>query len=380
MTWLLTTVGTTALTTAAKLVALLGSSATSRLDFSSLTLSSVCDFAYTGIGCGLAIVLARSRPTRGPRRLMSSLIRIVAALIFMGGMFWGFVVRSRLPTRWSDLSPVSETLLVAALALTLATYFHTPEARSRARPRLVRSPSRTGPSEFTGRPGLTGLPRLLVHEYVWSAGLAGFLIVVFGTVVFAGGGLMNSPASYGGFLQMQRLLLFDNATAQTRGTFFDLIIWFSLFMATLASRFTEMIRHLRVLPIGATRLTMLLVGWPALMLATVWAVLLVLHYAVLGGPVASLRPALFLALVGSSALMKALTLRWPRLSGWIFGASISVTPIVRLVDGPSSVIMATLGLGAIVAAAALTHVALRHGSTYRQPPRLRGVAAAQRWS
>lgn len=379
-TWLVATVGPTVLTTAGKLLALLGPGTASSLVFSRLTLSSVYDFAYAGIGCGLVIVSARSHPARGLARHVSVLIGAIGAVALVGGLFWGYAIRNLLPTRWSDLSSATGTMLAAALAVSLAPYFHTPGPAARSILWAPRQHPKTATSRAGRMEGLTGLPRLLVHEYAWSAGLAGFLVVTFGVVVFVTGALMHSPASYGGFLRMQRLLLFDGTVAQERGTVFDLIIWCGLFAATLVSRFPAMIRHLRVLPLRASQLNMLLVAWPALMLLTVWTALLGLHYVVLGQPVASLRPALFIALVGSSAIMRALTLRWPGYSPWVFSLTISVVPMVRLFNGPSSASLAILGLGGIAAAAALNHATLMRSSTYRDRTPAFGVTPARLWS
>lgn len=378
-TWLVATVGPVTLTTAGKLLAQLVPGTPGSLGFSSLALSSVYDFAYAGIGCGLVIVSARSHPARGLARHVSVLIGAIRAVALVGGLFWGYAIRNLLPTRWSDLSSVTGTMLAAALALTIAAYFHTPGPAARSILWAPRQHPKTATSRAGRMEGLTGLPRLLVHEYVWSVLFGGFLVVTFGVVVFVSGALMHSPASYGGFLRMQSLLLFDGAIAQERGQVFDLIIWYGLFAGTLVSRFPAMIRHLRVLPLRASQLNMLLVAWPVLMLLTVWTVLLGLHYVVLGQPVASLRPALFIALVGSSAIMRALTLRWPGYSAWVFGLTISVVPMVRLF-GPSSAALAILGLGGIAAAAALNHATLMRSSTYRDRTPAFGVTPARLWS
>jgi hypothetical protein len=374
--WLVATVGSVMLTTTAKLPVMFLPGG--RLEFSRLLLSIAYDFAYAGIGCGLFAMSAL--PSSGLRRHLWGVINTMRIVACVGGPFWALAIRHRLPTRWTDLSPVTAAMLAGALALSLASYFHTPGlATHLGHPLMKRASStprgrRTGTSRVARGAGLTGLPRLLVHEYAWSTGLGAFLVVTFGAMVFVAGALMSSPASYGGFLRMQNLLLFDDAIAPQRRQLFDLMVWFGLFAGTLVSRFPESIRHLRVLPIGASTLNLLLVGWPLVMLATVWAALLGLHYLVLGQPVASLRPASFLALAGSSALMRALSLRWPGSTPFIFSLSISVVPIIRLINGPSSGLMAMLGIGGLGAAAALNHFTLMRGSTYKRPPQVLGVA------
>jgi hypothetical protein len=385
-TWLVASVGPVVLTTAGKLVARLVPAPAGLLGFSSLTLSSAYDFAYAGIGCGLIALCARSHPASGPRRHLSGIISTMSLVAAVGGLFWGFAIRHWLPTHWSDLSPVTGTILAAALALALAAYFYTPGLEWRTgRPFYTRTtgaarPRQTRDARFSRRAGPTGLPRLLLHEYAFSVALGGFLVVAFGAIVFVTGALMNSPGAYGGFLRMQNLLLFDETVAPQRRQLFDLLIWFGLFAGTLVSRFPETIRHLRVLPIRASALNLLLVAWPLVMLVTVWAALLGLHYAVLGQPVASLQPALFVALAGSSAIMRALSLRWPGYSPFIFSLSISVVPMVRLINGPSSGLLAVLGIGGLAAAAALNHFTLMRSATYRRPPLVLGRVQAQRWA
>jgi hypothetical protein len=285
-----------------------------------------------------------------------------------GGMVWPHLFRNLLPIRWSDLSLSSGMMLAVGLALTVTTYFHTAQPpasgifRTRAAARPVPTDRRSG---FDLMQGLTGLPRLLAREYVFSIGLGAVLVLTCGLLVFGVGTFMRSSEGNESFFQMQHLLLFDPGIAPQRGRVFDLLIWLALFVATLVSRFPEIIRHLRVLPIGALRLNLLLVLWPALMVLTIWMALLGLHLAVLGTPVASLRHGLFLALVGSSAIARSVTLRWPRLSSPFFIFIVSCGPMLRMVDDISAWWFVALGLAGIAAATVVNHGTLMRSATYR---------------
>jgi hypothetical protein len=377
--WLLSTLGVTLLTTAVKLAALLVPQVRESFGFASVMLSSVYDFAYAGVGCGLVILTTRPQPTSGPAHRVSAFVRgLTEVALVLGFMlaWWGsWAVRDALPTHWTDLTAWSTGALAVALGLTAITYFHSPEPPTPSN----RLPGR--PRVKTGAPGfepggLSGLPRLLVPEYAWSTLFGSGLVVAFGGLVFVFGGLMRSPESYGGILQMQRLLLLDDALAVERGRVFDLIIWCGLFAATLFSRFPFIMRHLRVLPVSAFRLNVLLVLWPALMLLTVWVGLVGLHSVVLGRPVESLQPAWLVALIGSSAIARAVHLRWPGSGVWAGTLWICAGPALRLLNGPSSAVLVILGLGGIAAAAALNHATLLRSSTYRRKASAFGIFAA----
>jgi hypothetical protein len=371
-TWMAATAIPTIVTTAGKLASLLlpGGS----LGIVDVLLSSTYDFAYAGIGCGMVVVNAWRTPPRGLRRYLTMACKGICACAFAGGALWGFgAFRGWLPVHWSGLTFASGTMVAGSLVLALATYFHVPGPGTRTGRSLVTRPTRKASGEVRAvssrsrrRAGLTGLPRLLLHEYLWSTLLAGLMVVGAGIAVFVVGALKNSPESYGGVMPMLRLLLLDAALAEQRGRVFDLIVWCAVFSATM-SRIPDIIRHLRVLPVAAARLNMLLVAWPAAMMLTIWVGLVGLHYTVLGRPETALQPAWVVALIGSSAIGRAMQLRWPSLAPWPGILWLCAGGMLRLLDGRQAAALLVLGLGGIVAAAALNHYTLRRSATYRRP-------------
>jgi hypothetical protein len=383
-TWLLAVAVPATIVTAAKLPVLLFSPPAHWLHLSgALALSGLLDFAYAGVACSLLLFLAewRTTPGRG-RALVPGLVSIVALITVMGGgLFWPSLFRRLLPLRWADLSPVSGTILAAALVGSVASYFHAPVPpplgrgiRPSARPR-----TRERGSQVPAAGGLTRLPRLLLHEYRFSLGLGGFLVATCALVLFIAGQVTHYPDSLGGLLRLQSLLLFDAPVIRPRGPF-DLIVWYALVAMTFVGRFPEILTHLRALPVAAWRLNLILVAWPALMLATVWTALLALHFAVLARPVESFQLPLLLALAGSCATLRAATLRWPGVASWIVGLTLIVTPLVRLADGRPHPWLTGLGLAGIAASAVVNHFTLRRASTYKRAAAAVGGVPARSWS
>jgi hypothetical protein len=180
--WLFATVGTTLALLGLKIVTMLLLLVPPSLDFagvspvlsfSTVLLSTVFDFAATGIGCLLVIVatLPPKRSRAGHRLL--AIARDAADMILQLAFFaiWFSAARLSgwLPLRWSDFTPATALALAAALGVTIATWFHTPNPPALARqapvPRAQREPAASHPRCIAG---LSGLPRLLAHEY-WVA-------------------------------------------------------------------------------------------------------------------------------------------------------------------------------------------------------------------
>ena len=290
----------------------------SSFSFATLALSSLYDFAYTGLGCGLIIVATLPRPERGPgatycpcsagppwpccqRECSADGSGAVSLVIGCRSIGRRFTVGAGM-------------VLAAALGLSVATYFHssmplTPANRTSRRPRVEARAPRLTPG------GLSGLPRLLVHESAWTLMAGGVLVIGSVLVVVVAAKYLQSPESLLGLLRSV-LLHVDGTPAPGPGTglqAFILLIIFAVFAASLAARFPDMLRHLRVLPLGAARLNVLLLVWPAVVWLTGWTGLLALHYLVMGRGVVSYHVDALFGLIGISAIVQAMTCDCSRL-------------------------------------------------------------------
>ena len=284
--WLVSTVGATLLATAIKLAAILVPQVRASVSLASVALSSVYDFAYAGVGCGLVVLAIRPQPTNGWRRGVSAVLKGSAEFILPLGMvvaFFGDFMAPHLPTHWTDLTPRSIAVLVAALGVTAATYFYSPMPLTPTNRIQRPARARTGPPRLE-LGGFSGLPYLLVHESAWTLLIGGSMVIGSILVVFAAAIFLHSPEGIVGFLRAL-LLRLDGQVTPAPGDGMDSVIpliGFAVFITSLIARFPTMIRHLRVLPLGAARLNLLLIAWPAVTWLVAWAGLLALHYVVVG--------------------------------------------------------------------------------------------------
>jgi hypothetical protein len=367
--WLFATAGATLVTTAGKLIAMLLHRGSEPGGVSSVALSSTYDFAYCGIGCAVVALATRPRPSRTPWRQLSGVAAGAGDMIVPLASVFAFygiqALRLPLPLRWSDLTPVSGGILIAALGLTAASYFHSPvPARAVAAagsPRADKAPRRVD------RAGLSGLPRLLVHEYCWSLGV-GAALGIGSLLVVLIGAHTRSPRELAAFLRTE-LLVLDGASAGWPGGGTEpvtMLVLFACFAAALAARFSMMMRHLRVLPLGTRQLNALLLAWPLGIWSSVWMVFAALYSAVLGEFPHSFHLPVFVALAGSTALVRALSLRLSGAQNAIaFSALAVVVPLLLLVPLPPAWALIVIGAGGLAAAIALNRAALKQPATYR---------------
>jgi hypothetical protein len=143
------------------------------------------------------------------------------------------------------------------------------------------------------------------------------------------------------------------------------LIWYGFFIGSLAARFPAMLRHLRVLPISAARMNLLLVCWPIAVWLSAGLILFGAASLVLGEIVPARMPVL-LALAGLSALAGALTLRVTGIQRiFLLCVAVGLVPILHAFPVPQSSTLALVGAGALALAAVLNHITLRRSSTYR---------------
>ena len=149
--WLMSTVAAAALTTALQLPGTLVTGA-----WSTWTLSAAMNLLYAGAGC--AVIAARDAHSKGGAPGPITL----AVLLF--GLVSPIAVHASLPPGWLNVGPVHLAVFGAGLAVTAWSAFHTGVTRVPAfRPRPASS---TAVVSATGRDRLSGLPRLLAHEFV----------------------------------------------------------------------------------------------------------------------------------------------------------------------------------------------------------------------
>jgi len=200
-------------------------------------------------------------------------------------------------------------------------------------------------------------------------------------VVMLLAGVVNSQETLADVLRAELRFLDGVATAPSASSVwlaaFGALTWYGFFIGSLAARFPSMLRHLRVLPIGAGHLNLLLVCWPGIVWITAGMLLMLTRYLLLGEALTSANLSLLLALTGLSAVTGALTLRSTGLPR-IFQLSmmLGLVPVLHLLEVPPPSTLALVGLGGLAAAAALNHLTLRRSTTYRiSHPEMAAAAA-----
>jgi len=363
--WLASTVGVTALATTAKLIALLASSRLAA-GFGAVTLSAVYDLAYCGTGCAIVALTTRPRPPDAPWRQMSAAAAGMSDLLLpLGGVAVAAVplFHGALPTHWSDFTAVPGSVLAAALLVTAAGYFHVP-VPARVAPSGEAAPG-ANDRRRTVAGGLSGLPRLFVHEYVFTLAV-GTVLVVGSTAVILVASHVRTFDELVAFLQLE-LGRVDGRNLPPEGGAdpFVVLALLASFGATLAARYPAMMRHLRALPLGSGRLQLLLAAWPTVIWLQVWIAYIGLHYLVSGVMVQSIHAAAFVGVAGLSAVTVAssLYLNGPRHA--VVFSSLLVVPMLLFVGFPPPWTSLAFGVAALVAAIVLNRASLRRGATYR---------------
>jgi len=366
-TWIMSTLVPVAVTAVLKLPGtIVHIAADGVLGFSGFTLSIVMDFFYVGAGCALIAWSGLAGRVRAEVRSRTRLA--LGALTLIGGTFLGFAIHTLLPARWSELTAGHGLFVAVGLALTITGYHHTPPFGARPlRVRLAASP-RTGSPGLNPK-GLAGVPRLILHELLFCSGMGAVLLVTFLGIAVLIDSFSGSLPDTAGFLLRQRLLVFAPGSVrgvQQNAGFFGQAWWFALFMAGVSVRLPDIVRHLRALPLSATHLQTLLIGWPALIWTLVWILLAAGHLALAGpGAIATLRIPLLITMVGLSAAAVAMSLRFQ--SQWaksIWAAAI--VPFSRLVEVESTWWLLALAVVAFAVAITLNRGALMRADTYKR--------------
>ena len=386
--WLLATAVAAAMTTAAKLAAW-GLSGFPPELIAVIALSTLCDLCYGGALLGLLPMLSIARRRREHRlraRLASTSFGI-AALLFIGGVLWPFLLRSRLPIRWIDLSGMPGLVVAAAGALAILAFFQSPAPVARALPARP-SGSATGTTAWRAAPftPFTGIRHLFWFELARTLPLiAGVLtaVVLTGIVmsaVFPG----EEITTIAGHLEFWGLLPFTVASGPfNEGSLLG--VFLLGFFALSSDGFggpgslpMPILRHLRALPLSIARLNLLLHAVPIVGWINVWVVLLIAHGLAVGTPPVSARIELFCLFVGVDAIARAGRLRWrtDRIP-WVLLVMLAGIPLGILLEGPPgpapSQVLIALGLASFGAAIWLNVRTLtRQGAPYAPVPAASG--------
>jgi hypothetical protein len=338
------------------------------MGFSRVPLAAAYAFAYAGAGCVLMMICLAAGSHPRIWRPLGDVLTAITPIVTMGGFYavmWG----SRfLPSQWSELSRSGAVALVSTIGLVTAMYFYSPPVTGKP---PLRAGTRRSAAERAARPvppsRLTRLPRLLWNEYAWTLSIAGGIIALGGIIVIASDTFLNTQHIAAGVVRAQLVRLFDrNSAGPEYG--FGYILWLGLFVVAGVARFGFMIRHLSVLPLRPRHLNAVLVAWPAVVMVSAWAALLLIYVTVVRQPVTSLSLEVLLSLIGLSALTRSITLRWQAMT-------VALVPIVAVVgvlsglplSGPPTPVLAVAGTVGLIAAALLNRGTFRRNATYRRP-------------
>jgi hypothetical protein len=363
-TWFVATIVSTVAATLVKLPAAIAMLIAGDGVFGMLALSGVYDLTAAATACALMTFAMRPPDVNHPWRMR--LLGLLAIVGFVGGALAVLSLHEHLPTRWSHLSPANVGMLVAILAAAAVTFANPPRTAARVGPaRRIRERA-AGYRESRA----AGMPQLLVNEFVWTITMALTLGLSFALIAFVGSTFMGQgPASLIEFLRAQHLLIFERTSEpMTASRPISLLIWFAFFTASLAARFPELLRHLRVLPIGQSSLIALLVMWPAAIWMAFWAGLLALHVSV-GSDIRNVHPDLWIRFVAVSALTQSLGLWLTGRYRWVFQAWPAVfLPLLPLASRAPASIGMPLAIFALAGAIVVTRAALARNTTYTHVP------------
>ena len=363
--WLMMVPGPPVVTTVLTLPAVL---LTGSPSWSGLTLSTVMACAYAGTGCALLAFGGLVSPGHVTRRGYRRWLELPVPLLYLGGPFWSYAFVSALPRQWADLTPLSVPVLLAGVGCAAAAYFYTPSFASRGRRRVRASPA-ARPTAGGRRAALSGLPRLFAHELAFATTMAVNIVSAIAAVSLIVGAYSGSLKTIGAFASRALLPFSPLPARQAVHDFdvFDQLFWYGMFAASVSPRFPEMLRHLRVLPVGAARLHAALLGWPVLFWTLVWLLLALVQGAVTGHGFVAYRPDLLVFFAGLTALAQALVLRFQ--SRWVRSAcGVPILIPFGVLAYRGSPWLFAVAAVMVPAAIALNRDAFARSATYRRVP------------
>jgi hypothetical protein len=381
--WLLSTVVATAAATGGKLLAVLvqsqrgiqledGSTGVGAA-LEAVALSGLCDFAYGG-SFPAAIWLTRAVARKAGRGVVSNIAFFMMCVWFLGGFFWGFVMRSHLPLSWGAAAGMPGVALLAALALAIGASQYVPPTTARGEiPRPV-GPSAMAPDVLAVSSRLTGSLLLIVREVRINVT---FVVLVF-LLGWVGRVLTIESTDWWDVVNELRAAL---ATDSYRLVAHVVPLIAALYMLPVSVRngIQPLIRHLRVLPIGAWRLNALILATSTASVVVACGLFILLKLLLAQRPPHGGDVAVIAALSGLAALTQSIQLRlrqaWS-LAG--LGVVLIVGLVAELISVPQVEPLLTpvsFGGAAMVIAALMNHRWLtRSAMTYRPSAEIRTLA------
>lgn len=336
---------------------------------------------YCGLygGCYMAItavfpLLVASEPGM----MFRVLIRFIA--IPLGGAALPFSFAKHLPDVLSDAASPVTGFLIAAAGVTVAGYFN--------RPGIIERPS---PPRLHSRGGAV-LPKSKLLDYLPGNVLTGLPrwfwvhareVVLVTPVAFLTVWLLESATdgikagSTREMLHQLQLLPFDTASAFQGPRGFNVLIFIFIGIGFRSREIMHRVRALRVLPMTATTLSIVLTAQSVVTAAAAWAWLLAIHGAVVGSPPTTLRPDIFLVFAGGLTLLRAIELAFPgRFVGGLIGAVVFIPAVslATMIFNSTQLSMIVVGALSLAAGVGLQVWLLRHRNKIYQfkPPTLFG--------
>jgi len=344
----------------------------------SLAFVALCTLAYGGalLPVGPLLGYTANATAERPSRWVWPALATLMLVVYSGGLVVPWALWSWLPTSFADLTWASTTVLIIGIVAAIGALAWTPTRYGGMRQvtgpqaKLASTGTHSAAHSAVRRADrLTGVSRLLLPTLAWVFAVG---VVAAGSVAVYVNTFMPSATLYQAFA-VWGLLPFSAAGLGPASIFSTAMIapFFAIGTTTAWDAYT---RHLRVLPLSVGDTTRLFLMTCMLMWALVWVVLLGIHVMVLGSWPNTLRPELFVYLVGLSALLQAAHRIRKKSGGPFTLMMIPVILLVTLIDNSSARFGLTVmfwthviaGSVAFLVAAAVTHRSLTRSTSSAQ--------------